>query len=289
MKNSHRGSAALVILIIIGIVVIGSATYYYQANQVLPDTGTHTATSTDQTKGWETYTSTQYRFSIQYPAVGGVTDMGNGKFIVGVQSNSSQNQRKLTIEVKPSVKCSDTASGVDFIVYNLDRILSGGQPPYVTAREYCTVRNGNEYKLTTQVSYTGTPIQVENDSILNATLSTFKFMGTSSATTKHSITVIYPKGGEVFHTGQKVKVLWGYVGDAAPGHDVTGIFTLVNGGKNFGDKLINLSLGDSAGYEWTVPDMSSWGITDGFQIAISEYKENGIIGKSGKFRIVGQN
>ncbi len=90
----------------------------------------------------------------------------------------------LVIEAEPSQDCLDTASGadpahktingIDFTVYNLDRIMS--RSVNKSAREYCVVHKGVEFKLIAQLPYAGTPLKVDNDAALNAMLTSFKFI-----------------------------------------------------------------------------------------------------------------
>ena len=100
----------------------------------------------------------------------------------------------LTVEtLAPSADCKDTTSGanpsyttingVSFIIYNLDKVLSGAYPPYVTAREYCVVHNNVEYKLISKLPYVGaspysqgsTSVNVEQDPVLGQMINSFKF------------------------------------------------------------------------------------------------------------------
>lgn len=70
MKNSKKGFAPIILLILIGVVIIAAGVYLVVNNKAEAPTVTKNeqATTTDQTAGWKTHRNEEYGFSFQYPA-----------------------------------------------------------------------------------------------------------------------------------------------------------------------------------------------------------------------------
>lgn len=68
MKNSQKGSVALIIIIVLAIVAVGGF-YYYSQKSAQPKSAENStqATITDQMAGWKTYTNSQYGIELKYP------------------------------------------------------------------------------------------------------------------------------------------------------------------------------------------------------------------------------
>jgi hypothetical protein len=89
----------------------------------------------------------------------------------------------LSVEAIPPKNCTDTSSGsdpeqktinkVNFTVFNLDKEMSVVQS--TSAREYCTIKSGVEYKIITKLSSEKTSLNVEKDPVLNEMLESFQF------------------------------------------------------------------------------------------------------------------
>jgi len=78
MKNSQKGFALSLLIVIIATLLIGGGAYVYvqnkQASQPAAENSTAQATSTTQTSNsqtadWKTYTNTKYGFEIKYPTI----------------------------------------------------------------------------------------------------------------------------------------------------------------------------------------------------------------------------
>ena len=158
----------------------------YYCDQYLKPTGCiekdQSANPTTQTK---TYTSTQYGFSLQYPADTQIndSDLGKKNFFQPIATNGN-----LSIEVmQPASNCYDgitsgidpsykTINGVNFIVWSLSKEFSTGSDTWATAREYCAVHSGIEYKIFSKLPYKAgtTPLDVDKDAVLNQMVASFK-------------------------------------------------------------------------------------------------------------------
>ena len=85
----------------------------------------------------------------------------------------------------------------------------------------------------------------------------------ASNTQQGSIRVIYPNGGETLKAGETVEVKW-------EAHNIDKVFiSMVHGGKEFGQFEPNGTNASDRVFKWIVPDMSGWGLTDGFKIFIN--------------------
>ncbi|MFZ2804553.1 MAG: hypothetical protein WA001_05005 [Patescibacteria group bacterium] len=202
MEVNQKG-IIVVLVAIIAVLLVGVGIFLFENKTVeIPSSQVQQTTSqppvvaqqnlgNGPSSGMATYTNSQYGFSLDYPVETQVVTSTGNQIDISVDTpeggrivvfNPVATQGSLTIEAEPSANCMDTTSGAepthttingfDFTVYDLDRVLSPGFTA-VTAREYCIIRGATEFKLITQMPYTGTPIQVDQDSILNQMLASF--------------------------------------------------------------------------------------------------------------------
>lgn len=180
--------------------------------------------ATTSNSDWKTYTNTQYGFQIQYPANTVVTDVtteGGQNF-----SFKISNSRVMDVMVQSNVlngaynqACNMPAgvdsypnkliNGVSFINLNADKFYSADVS--TNATEYCVMHNGIGYVLVPLIQHWGSTnlaVDVNNDSVLNQMLSSFKFINTPTTSTSQSITVLSPNGGEVWVTGSTHNITW---------------------------------------------------------------------------------
>jgi peptidoglycan hydrolase-like protein with peptidoglycan-binding domain len=154
-----------------------------KSRNILLGTNTSVVANTLNVK---TYSSSKYGFSIEYPATAQIYDVD----MTGGRNISFQNtpQNIFMVEVTNQI-CNDFDSGavtsnvningIDFIKGDVSRYLSGMNSA-TSATEYCVVKNGTSYKLIPRITYEkGNQIDVNNDTVLNKMLSTFKFLTTN--------------------------------------------------------------------------------------------------------------
>ena len=157
--------------------------------------------------GWQTYTSTQYGFSVQYPVGSQINDEGSDgegsnnvlftlpktsdtqgikMFIVNMATKAWYNISTPNGVLKSPPNCNDFNSnnvvtssvninGIDFIKGD---VSSAATAQRSSATEYCVLRGKTAYKLNPLIEYSRdntTSIDVNKDSVLNQMVSTFKF------------------------------------------------------------------------------------------------------------------
>lgn len=97
--NSQKGLVIPLILAILAILAIGGGVFVYQNKKVeAPAVVQNTATTTDETKDWKTYTNTKYNFSFDYPKTGLISENSTKDNITiysGTSTEMLDNDRKL--------------------------------------------------------------------------------------------------------------------------------------------------------------------------------------------------
>jgi len=201
-KSSMFSFCCPLLLVIIAVLVMGGGVYVYEHNKMetlIPadtDNRPVTSRSSDDTvlKTYSSPSDNLYGFSIDYP-IGTQIDDGVAGSVV-FQPRTTRGDLTVGL-VQPSADCLDTSSGVnpshktingiDFIVYDLDRVLSGSYIS-VAAREYCAVQNGMEYKIIPKLPYIELPGGgvppgggVDQDDVLNQMIGSFKFNNASTS------------------------------------------------------------------------------------------------------------
>jgi len=157
------------------------------------------------TSDWKTYTDVDHGFSIQYPDGTKIQNMdGNGTFGVSLQVSDSQSlyvtvsfsvlgqyqSNKCNEDLNPNVATSSvTIDGVDFIKGDASEAATAQRS---STTEYCALKSGVAYKIRPTIEYSrddntangfNPAVNVNNDSILNQMVSTFKFVSPSTTTT----------------------------------------------------------------------------------------------------------
>jgi hypothetical protein len=202
MKSSMFSFCCPLLLVVVAVLGMGGGVYVYEHNKTETlspadtDNRPITSTSSDGTvlKTYSSPPDSLYGFSIDYP-IGTQIDDGVAGSVV-FQPRTTRGDLTVGL-VQPSADCLDTSSGVnpshktingiDFIVYDLDRVLSGSYIS-VAAREYCAVQNGMEYKIIPKLPYIELPGGgvppgggVDQDDVLNQMIGSFKFNNASTS------------------------------------------------------------------------------------------------------------
>ncbi len=210
MKN--KGSAVVWVIIIIAILVIAGGIYFYsqpKESVVVPtqnQVATSTATTSTNTTGWQTYTDSQYGFSIEYPGSvqpqEGYAVSGKGVKFSFPSSDSNRVTKTLGILLattsinnlgtafNPPASCKDFGPNATSSVAINGIVFMKGDTSYpatgqrITATEYCVIKGEVAYKLTPSIEYPtddatydgfNPAFNVNNDVILNQMIYTFKF------------------------------------------------------------------------------------------------------------------
>lgn len=184
-----------------------------QQNSKTQPVNTQTSNSSSQTgvSNWRTYSNSKYGFSVQYPTGTKINDEGsNGEggtvvlftlppsssvwgirmFNVDMETKAWYNLGTSSGVLKSPANCEDFNSistslvNIDGINFIKGDVSSAATAQRSSATEYCVLRGGIAYKLTPLIEYSrddatqngfNPAINVNNDSVLNQMLSTFKF------------------------------------------------------------------------------------------------------------------
>ena len=182
LKYSKRGISTPIaigsIFVLVFMVGGGFLAYQYQRTEV-------------ETENWKTYRNDEYGFEIEYPEdtqVGNLVYIPRGKNITFKLSSTKELEINIFTE---NPKCPDTTLGSDISNVSINDVNFMKQYasrnysvvyPYAVAYEYCGMSDGIEYKLVPKIYYSKNQNDpnfvlpdVDNDSVLNQMISTFKF------------------------------------------------------------------------------------------------------------------
>lgn len=207
MKNSQKGFAALILIIILAIVAVGGGVYYkhQKDKQSKPIEIGAQATTTDQVSGWKTYTNTKYGFSFQYPTDWRLlTDDSNSTIVIAsgdaIGADVTVVVADRGVPQKNETKVDDTSDTKNFGSSGV-LVFKGGSEGYNWKRYYVPSKKLNFY-----FNYSADH-QKEAQVIEGDILKTLTFTK-SSKTQPNSISIITPKAGSILSPGHNFRIAW---------------------------------------------------------------------------------
>jgi hypothetical protein len=100
MKHNQKGSAGIIVLVVILLVAIGIYLYETRkANTVVVPVGTITQPTTPISNGWKTYTNSVYGFSFEYPATWKLVEDNNKKEVTLTSDSVTSGANSMPLEV----------------------------------------------------------------------------------------------------------------------------------------------------------------------------------------------